>query len=143
VDIAVRAGLLIAAFLAGAFSIGLIYEGDTRSYCLGGVFVFVAAIGLFSEGVFPGANVVNDAVFALAIVIAALLIGGALLDTGHWKVGALSLALGVIVLALAFRPLYIGSLAQTGRNIAIGLWALLLAIRMFVRAPLYTDARAS
>ena len=135
-----QVGLFIAGLLAGAFSVGLIYEGDTLSYLVGGAFALVAAIGLFSEGIFPGTSLLSDAVFALAAVIAALLVGGALLDTSHWKVGALSLALGVIALALAYRPLYLGGFAGTGRNVAIALWFILLAIRMFVRAPLHVDA---
>jgi hypothetical protein len=99
-----RSGLIIGGILHIAFLIGFYYDGATPSYRLGAVFGVLASGAYVAIAIFPEPIGVISymlvALFASLLLYstAVFLIGDALVDAAHKRLGGLSIALGIITL---------------------------------------------
>ncbi len=135
-----QSGHLIPGILAIVFSIGLYYDDDTPSHRVGVVFAILGSGAFAAMGIFPEPMGVISymllAMFASILLLptAVFLIGGALIDASHKRLGGLSIALGVIALAGLSLISYLRASAQFIAFGAIFVWVLVFGVRMVWRA---------
>jgi len=141
-EVLYRSGHIIGGILAIVFSIGLYIDLYTDnkmpSYSLGAVFGVLGSGALSVVGIFPEPmgviNLVATFAFALLVSTGILLIGGALIDASHRRLGGLSIVLGIVALAGLSLISYLRGSAQVIAFGAIGVWVLVFGVRMLWRA---------
>lgn len=137
-----QSGHIIGGILAIIFSIGLYIDHYTDdkmpSYGLGAVFGVIGSGALSVVGIFPEPmgviQFVASFAFVLLISAAILLIGGALIDVSHKRLGGFSIALGIVALSGLSVVSYLRGSAQVIALLAISIWAIIFGIRMVWRA---------
>ncbi len=140
-----RSGFIIPGILAIVFAIGLYYDGTTPSHRLGAVFGVLGSGALAATGFFTeptGFIMILVAMFASSLLLstAALLIGGAVIDVSHKRLGGLSIALGIVALAAtSFISYFHGTallfnVSTVIAFLAISVWVLVFGVRMVWRA---------
>jgi hypothetical membrane protein len=133
-EILIRSQFMIGGILAIIFSIGLFYDGDAPSHRVGAVFGVLGAGAFSAAGIFPEPIAVPHLVAAYAVYLliptAMLLIGGALVDAPHKRLGGLSIALGILAFAGTSFISYGRGVAQLVLTLAIVVWTVIFSVRM-------------
>jgi hypothetical membrane protein len=137
-EILLRSGFIIGGILSIVFSLGLFYDDDAPSHRLGAVFAVLGSGALSAAGIFPEPIAVPHIVasYALFLLIptAILLIGGALVDAPHKRLGGLLIALGIIALIGASFVSYGRGVAEFVFTLAIAVWIVIYSVRMLWHA---------
>ena len=136
-EILIRSQFIIGGILAIVFSLGLFYDGSAPSHRLGAVLAILGAGAFSAAGIFPEPIAVPHLVVAYATFLlvptAMLLIGGALVDAPHKRLGGLSIALGILALIGASSVSYGRGVAQLVLTLAITVWIVIYSVRMVWR----------
>jgi hypothetical membrane protein len=139
-EVLFRSGFIIGGILHIVFLIGFYYDGATPSHRLGAVLGVLGSGALTAMGIFPEPMGVISymlvAMFASLLLYptAIFLIGGALIDTSHKRLGGLSIALGIVALAATSVISYLRGSAQVIAFLAISIWGIVFSVRMVWRA---------
>jgi hypothetical membrane protein len=129
---------MLAIIFAIGLYIDLYTDNEMPSYSLGAVLGVLRAGALSEVGIFPEPMgvIVLVATFANVLLVstAILIIGGALIDASHKRLGGLSIALGIVALAGMSLISYLRGIAQVIAFLAISVWILVFGVRMVWRA---------
>jgi len=133
-EILTRSQFIIGGILAIVFSLGLFYDGSAPSHRLGAVLAILGAGAFSAAGIFPEPIAVPHLVAGYAVFLltpaAMLLIGAALVDAPHKRLGGLSIALGILALVGTSFISYERGVAQLVLTLAIVVWIVIFSVRM-------------
>jgi len=136
-EILMRSQFIITGILTIVFSLGLFFDDDTPSHRLGAVLAILGAGAFSAAGIFPEPIAVPHLVVAYATFLlvptAMLLIGGALVDAPHKRLGGLSIPLGILAFVGTSFISYERGVAQLVLALAIVVWTVVFSVRMVWR----------